>query len=177
VLALLFASTKAVNVSKVEGWEAVDDEAEGVHVPDIGANTYSNSGHPVFDFPGPIRTAFYAQTGAQVYDQKNGLWRQSLAQDDPKDAPTAVAGPPEGQIGDTVYEHAMDATSGIPWDRSNSKAPSLAERNKKVDPISPENYDPWVYKFSNENMPPYPQWQTLDDGPPSMAQGKHKKNP
>jgi len=52
----------------------------------------------------------------------------------------------------------MGATSGIPWDRSKLNAPSLAEKKRKVDPISPENYDPWVYKFSNENMPPYPQW-------------------
>ena len=74
------------------------------------------------------------------------------------DEPTAVRGPPEGQIGDAVYDHAMDASSGIPWDRSKSMAPSLVEKDKKVDPISPENYDPWVYKFSKENMPPYPQW-------------------
>lgn len=86
--------------------------------------------------------------------------------------------PPEGQIGDEVYDQAMGATSGIPWDRSRSNAPSLAEKKKKVDPISPENYDPWVYKTSWENMPPYPQWQTLDDGPPaSMAQHKKNKNP
>jgi len=43
VLSLLFASTKAVKVSKVEGYEAVDNEAEGVHVLDIGANTMSNT--------------------------------------------------------------------------------------------------------------------------------------
>ena len=29
---------------------------------------------------------------------------------------------------------------------------------------------------SNENMPPYPQWQTMEDGPPeSIAQKKHPK--
>jgi hypothetical protein len=62
-LALLFASSKAINVHKVEGYEAVDNEAEGVHVLDIGANTMSNSPaeyESVMDFPGPIRTAFYA---------------------------------------------------------------------------------------------------------------------
>ena len=100
VLALLFASTKAINVKKVEGYEAVDDGAEGVHVLDIGANTMSNSpgDFPVMAFPGPIRTAFYAQTGAQFYDEKNGLWRQNLAQTNTTDitSETAVNPPPEG---------------------------------------------------------------------------------
>lgn len=161
VLALLFASSKAINVKKVEGYEAVSDEAEGVHVLDIGANTMTNnpSQFPEMGFPGPLRTAYYTQLGESSYDQKNGLWRQAIVQLEKKpDEPTAVRGPPEGQIGDAVYDHAMDATSGIPWDRSKSMAPSFVEKDKKVDPISPENYDPWVYKFSNENMPPYPQW-------------------
>jgi hypothetical protein len=80
------------------------------------------------------------------------LWRQSLAEEDKPEEPTAVRPPPEGQIGDAVYDQAMDATSGIPWDRSKLNAPSMAEKKhkKKVDPISPENYDPWVYQFSNE---------------------------
>jgi len=61
----------------------------------------------------------------------------------------------------------MGASTGIPGDRSKSLGPSFMQKNKKVDPISPENYDPWVYNFSNENMPPYPQWQPMDDGPPA----------
>lgn len=93
---------------------------------------------------------------------------------------TAVRGPPTASIGDSVYDAAMSATSGIPDDRSKSHAPSSLvqlEKRSKVDPISPENYDPWVYRFSRENMPPYPQWQTLDDGPPvSAAQVHHKKH-
>ena len=52
----------------------------------------------------------------------------------------------------------MDATDGIPGARTKTAPASLASRKKKVAPISPENYDPWVYKFSKENMPPYPQW-------------------
>lgn len=61
VLALLFASSKAINVKKVEGYEAVSDEAEGVHVLDIGANTMTNnpSQFPEMGFPGPLRTAYY----------------------------------------------------------------------------------------------------------------------
>ena len=93
------------------------------------------------------------------YDAENGLWRQSMVQF--KDDPTAVKTPPEGMIGDTVYEHAMNATEGIPGNRDHSLGPkSLAQ--KKVDPISPENYDPWVYKFSKEQMGAHPQWH-MDD--------------
>ena len=63
VLSLLFASAEAINVRKVEGYEAVDNDSEGVHVLDIGANTMSNSAdkfESVMDFPGPFRSAFYA---------------------------------------------------------------------------------------------------------------------
>lgn len=63
MLALLFATSKAVKLGKVEGYEAVSDEAEGVHVLDIGMPTMTN--HPK-DFPEQafpnIRTAFYAET-------------------------------------------------------------------------------------------------------------------
>lgn len=154
---------------------------------DIGANTFSNSPstHPEFAFPS-IRTAFYAQTGSQFYDQKNGLWRQSLVQEesekDKKDdvsSETAVKSPPEGQIGTDVYAKAMDATDGIAGSRAKSAPPSsFAVKKKKVSPISPENYDPWVYRFSRDNMPPYPQWQTMDDGPPvSTAQVEGEQAP
>lgn len=87
VLSLLFASATAVKLSGdetsgVPGYEAVNNEAEGVHVLDIGMNTMSNSpkDFPESAFPN-IRTAFYAQTGAApTYDEQNGLWRHSLAQ-------------------------------------------------------------------------------------------------
>jgi hypothetical protein len=127
VLALLFASSKAVKVGKVEGYEPVDDGAEKVHVLDLGMHTMSNSPSDAGEFAFPnIRTAFYAQTGSQFYDDKNKLWRNSLAQKSDISGETAVNGPPEGAIGDQVYEHAMDATSGIPNDRSKSVGPSLA---------------------------------------------------
>ena len=162
VLALLFASSKAIKLNKVEGYEAVDDGAEKVHVLDQGMNTMSNTpfaNYPAdavshdgaFAFPN-IRTAYYAQLGDNVeYDGENGLWRQNLVQRHRRDdghGVTAVRGPPEGQIGDNVYEHAMNATDGIPGDRSKQLGPSFIQRKKKVDPISPENYDPWVYKYS-----------------------------
>ena len=172
VLSLLFATCNAVNLSKVDGYEAVDDGAEKVHVLDIGANTMTNNPetYPTMGFPGPLRTAFYAQTDAQFYDEENGLWRQELVQrHKADDFPTYVRPPPEGDIGEDVYDHTMDATSGIPWDRSRSKKPAFTQRRKKVDPISPEDYDPWVYKFSRDNMPPYPQWQTMDEGPDSKS--------
>ena len=79
-------------------------------------HTMSNSpkDFPAMAFPN-IRTAFYVQTdveeGDKVYfDKQNGVWR--------KDDVTAVKAPPEGQIGDNVFEHAMNATEGIPNDRS-----------------------------------------------------------
>jgi hypothetical protein len=130
VLALLFATSKAVRINKVEGWEPVDDGAEKVHVLDLGMKTMSNSPKdaPEWAFP-DTRTAFYSQTGAEiVYDNQNGLWRNNLAQRHkrPDTDITAVKPPPEGDIGDVVYEHAMNATDGgIPNDRSHSKAPSL----------------------------------------------------
>jgi hypothetical protein len=86
------------------------------------------------------------------------LWRKKVGEFDT----TAVNGPPEGAIGDNVYEHAMNATDGIPGDRSKSNAPNFIARKHKVDPISPENYDPWVYKISKENMGNFPQWHEED---------------
>jgi hypothetical protein len=57
----------------------------------------------------------------------------------------------------------MDATDGgIPNDRSKSLGPSFAQKKSKVDPISPENYDPWVYKMSKENMGNFPQWHEAE---------------
>jgi hypothetical protein len=93
------------------------------------------------------------------YDNQNGLWRQGAPK---KEDPTAVLGPPEGSIGTAVYDHAMDASEGIAGDRSKSYGPSLVQRKTKVDPISPENYDPWVYKMSKENMGNFPQWHEAE---------------
>ena len=182
VLALLFASTKAVNLNGVPGYEAVDDQAEGVHVLDIGANTMSNNGkaldgEAVMDFPGPIRTAFYSQTGSElVYDNANGLWR-SLAQKHHKHHKAGeydTAAVSESSKGTEVFEHALNATDGIPDDRSRSHAPAFVQKKAKVDPISPENYDPWVYKFSKENMGNFPQWHwDANKNWNSQAQQKH----
>ena len=83
-LSLLFASCNAVKLEKVEGYEAVDDQAEGVHVLDIGANTMSNSPdqyESVMDFPGPIRTAFYAQTGSEYTRILNQIITQNRLSD------------------------------------------------------------------------------------------------
>lgn len=52
----------------------------------------------------------------------------------------------------------MSGTDGIPGDRTHSNGPTFAQRKHKIDPISPENYDPWVYKFSKDNMGNFPQW-------------------
>ena len=35
-------------------------------------------------------------------------------------------------------------------------------RKNKVDPISPENYDPWVYNVTKENIWPFPQTHGVD---------------
>ena len=86
------------------------------------------------------------------------MWRNKAGEYDT----TAVRGPPEGQIGDGVYEQGMGATDGIPGDRSKSTGPSFIAKKSKVDPISPENYDPWVYKVSKENMGNFPQWHEED---------------
>jgi hypothetical protein len=93
VLALLFATCEAVKVNKVEGYESVDNGAEGVHVLDLGMHTMSNSPADAGEFAFPnIRTAFYAQTGSQFYDDKNQLWRHSLAQKNDITSETAVNG-------------------------------------------------------------------------------------
>jgi hypothetical protein len=95
---------------------------------------------------------------------------------------TAVKGPPEGAIGTDVYEHAMNATEGIPWDRSKSLGPTFIQKRTKIDPITPENYDPWVYKFSKDNMGNFPQWHfdtNIDWNSKAQTKHKHhhKKNP
>lgn len=68
---------------------------------------------------------------------------------------TAVS---EAHVGSEVYEQAMNATEGIPGSRDHSLGPSFSQKKKKTDPITPENYDPWVYKFSKDNMGNFPQW-------------------
>lgn len=62
--------------------------------------------------------------------------------------------------------------------KSGLNSQAQKHHHHKIDPISPENYDPWVYKFSKENMGTFPLWH-LDDseegpGPNSQAQKHHK---
>ena len=75
--------------------------------------------------------------------------------------------PPEGEVGTEVYDHTMDATSGIAWDRSRSLEPTFAQQKKRTTPLSPDGMDHWVYEFSNDNVYSIPEWHTLDDGPNS----------
>ena len=54
------------------------------------------------------------------------------------------------------------------------------DRKAKADQLSPEGMDPWVYKFSKENMDNFPQWHTEDTINedqlyPSVAQKSHHK--
>lgn len=77
VISLLLSTSCAVKISKAPGYDSVSDEAEKVHVLDIGQQPLSND--QTWAFPG-VRTAFYAQKeGPRFYDQQNGLWR-SLSQ-------------------------------------------------------------------------------------------------
>lgn len=41
---------------------------------------------------------------------------------------------------------------------------------KKADPISPEGMDPWVYKYSKENMGPFPLTHGVDTTTSSLMQ-------
>jgi len=47
---------------------------------------------------------------------------------------------------------------------------SLAQRNKKVDPISPVKYDPWVYEFSKANTNTHVQWHDREKGDQAPVQ-------
>jgi hypothetical protein len=92
---------------------------------------------------------------------------------------TAVNAPPEGHIGTGVYDSAMSATDGVPNSRDHSKAPTFAQRKGKIDPISPENYDPWVYKTSKENMGNFPQWHfdtNIENGLGNSKAQTHRHN-
>lgn len=67
----ILAQKEDKEAGPVAGWEAVDHGAEKVHVLDPGRDaTLSNSADA---FPGPYRTAFYAQV--PFYDSANGLYR------------------------------------------------------------------------------------------------------
>jgi hypothetical protein len=35
---------------------------------------------------------------------------------------------------------------------------NLAQKTSQADPISPENYDDWVYQFSKDNVGVFPLW-------------------
>lgn len=36
-------------------------------------------------------------------------------------------------------------------------------KKSKADPLSPENMDPWVYRYTKENIDPYTQWHLEDN--------------
>ena len=59
-----------------------------------------------------------------VQNRYKPVFDGSRVAEDPLNSVTAVRGPPTASIGDTVYDAAMSATSGIPDDRSKSHAPS-----------------------------------------------------
>jgi len=48
---------------------------------------------------------------------------------------------------------AMKGGDPVPNVRDN-----LAQKESKADPISPENYDDWVYQFSKDNVGVFPVW-------------------
>ena len=160
VLAWLFASCEAVKLtgnSDVDGWKDVSDEAEKVHVLDLGMNTMSNGPHGTaapatvgeFAFPN-IRTAYYAQTGRN--DNKK----------DGEDVPYKK----DHMNGSDVLDLTNSASEGIPDNRDKQVAPrsfAQTERKAKADPLSPENMDPWVYRYTKENIDPYTQWHLEDN--------------
>ena len=43
-------------------------------------------------------------------------------------------------------------------------------QKKKADPISPENMDPWVYRYSKENLGPFPLTHGIDTTTSSLMQ-------
>jgi len=91
-----------------------------------------------------------------------------------RDIDSAVLQPPDNAIGTDVYEQANDATSGIANDRSKSLGPGFIGR--KVDPVNPENFDPWVYKQTKENSGVYPEWHladTVDSSKLAASQKSH----
>jgi hypothetical protein len=53
----------------------------------------------------------------------------------------------------------------------------LVQKSAKADPISPENYDPWVYEVSKDNMEAFPNWHWAEDHghDPGLAQMSHHK--
>ena len=47
---------------------------------------------------------------------------------------------------------------------ASTEAVKLSKHHKaKADPLSPENMDPWVYKYTKENIDPYTQWHLEDN--------------
>ena len=91
-----------------------------------------------------------------------------------REFPTAVA---EDHLGTSVYDQSMDATTGIANSREHSLGPAFSQRRHKIDPISPENYDPWVYKVSKDNMGNFPQWHfdtNIEQGLGNLHQSRHR---
>ena len=123
------------------------------------------------------------------YDKQNGVWRQEqeMAQRNSKDIANKEVRPdvyttvwnnvdpashwrpekaPKGQF-DSAYKHKdagvykVDANGHIV---DGSWSAKFAQKEKKVDPISPVNYDPWVYQYSKDNMTPHVQWHDREKG-------------
>jgi hypothetical protein len=76
-------------------------------------------------------------------------------------------------------EHYYDQQNGL-W-----RQQSFVQKKAKADGISPETYDPWVYKIVKENIDPFPLWHerdTINETPwvtdPSvgLVQQKHHKH-
>jgi len=99
-------------------------------------------------------------TYTTFYDKKNKIWmgdNSILAQT----ADDAIAGPSAAPIGAWVHGQGMEAGEGIANPRNLAQAtPNMRNKGKKTaaDPISPEDMDPWVYRFSRDNTSTQTQW-------------------
>lgn len=123
-------------------------------------------------FPNPYRTAFY--------DKENNLWRQATIQDlaQTEDIRNKGVRPDvylhvKHAVSSTALPRPKTAPAGNPdYDHTGSPAVMdtdengfiLAQREKKVDPIAPAGYNPWVYHYSKDNMGPHVQWHDREKG-------------
>ena len=64
----------------------------------------------------------------------------------------------------------VDENGHIIQDSFKPAKASLAQRNRKVDPISPVKYDPWVYEFSKANTNTHVQWHDREKGDQAPVQ-------
>ena len=146
------------------GYETVSDEAEKVSVlqtPNAGYRTtyYGQASPPgyetvsdeaekvsVLQTPNAgYRTTFYMGKGSKMVNLNQA--------DPPAQEPVVPAGPEKV----SVLETPIASTHTTFYNQLKADP-----KKKKVDPISPENYDPWVYKFSKENMGNFPNTHGVD---------------